>query len=97
MIVDDIAPLAAARAQAIRQVHVRVPLSMLGRDGLEVLRGILAAHPGSCDAFLHLERREDEDQNETILALPSTLRVAATDQMVNAVERVLGTGVTSFR
>ena len=96
VIAEDISPLATARALAIRQVHVRVPLSALGRDGLEVLRGILAAHPGPCEAFLHLERGED-DENETILALPSGLRVAATEQMVNAVERVLGTGVTSFR
>ena len=96
VIAEDISPLATARALAIRQVHVRVPLSALGRDGLEVLRGILAAHPGPCEAFLHLERGED-DANETILALPSGLRVAATEQMVNAVERVLGTGVTSFR
>src|SRR5438128_3669987 len=55
----------------------------------------LGAHPGPCDAFLHLERGGDD--HETIVALPSSLRVAATDQMVNAVERVLGAGVTSFR
>src|SRR2546430_11612588 len=95
LIAEEIAPLAAARAQAIRQVHLRVVLATLGRDGLEVLRGILAAHPGPCDAFLHLEQAEHE--NETIVALPSTLRVAATDQMINAVEQVLGAGVTSFR
>ncbi|TMB04923.1 MAG: hypothetical protein E6J70_03150 [Deltaproteobacteria bacterium] len=95
VIADEVAPLAAARAEAIRQVHVRVPLPALGRDGLETLRTILAAHPGPCDAFLHLERGGDD--HETIVALPSSLRVAATDQMVNAVERVLGAGVTSFR
>ena len=70
-------------------------LPALGRDGLETLRAILAAHPGPCDAFLHLERGGDD--HETIVALPSSLRVAATDQMVNAVEGVLGAGVTSFR
>ncbi|TMA52975.1 MAG: DNA polymerase III subunit alpha, partial [Deltaproteobacteria bacterium] len=95
VIADEIAPLATARAQAIRQVHVRVTLAALGRDGLEALRSIFAAHPGPCDAFLHLEQSEHE--NETILALPSTLRVAATEQMINAVEQVLGAGVTSFR
>src|SRR5439155_898911 len=60
VIADEVAPLAAARAQAIRQVHVRVPLPALGRDGLETLRAILAAHPGPCDAFLHLERGGDD-------------------------------------
>jgi hypothetical protein len=38
-----------------------------------------------------------EDHSETVLALPETLRVAASDQIVNAVEAILGTGVLSFR
>src|SRR5439155_1443428 len=71
VIADEVAPLAAARAEAIRQVHVRVPLPALGRDGLETLRTILAAHPGPCDAFLHLERGGDD--HETIVALPSSV------------------------
>jgi DNA polymerase-3 subunit alpha len=94
VIAEDITPLARAHADAIRQVHVRVPLANVGRDALATLREVLAAHPGPCDAFLHLLRA---DENETVLALPSTLRVAASEQIVNAVERVLGAGVTYFR
>jgi DNA polymerase-3 subunit alpha len=94
VIAEEIMPLARAHAEAIRQVHVRVPLAGLQRDALATLREIFAAHPGPCDAFLHLMRADDA---ETVLALPSTLRVAASDQIVNAVERVLGAGVTYFR
>jgi DNA polymerase III subunit alpha len=94
VIADEITPLARARADAIRQVHVRVPLLGVDRDGLSLLKDVLARHPGPCDAYLHLER---EDRTETVLALPSTLRVAASDQIVDAVEAVLGTGVLSFR
>jgi DNA polymerase III subunit alpha len=94
VIADEIAPLARAHAEAIRQVHVRVALSRLGRDGLATLRDALAAHPGPCDAFLHLE---NGDEHETILALPPALRVAATDGIVNAVERILGAGAMYFR
>jgi DNA polymerase-3 subunit alpha len=94
VIADEILPLAHARAEAIRQVHVRVPLPGLGREGLASLRAVLAEHPGPCDAFLHLVRDED---SETVLALPDTLRVAASDQIVNAVEAILGAGVLSFR
>jgi hypothetical protein len=75
-------------------VHVRVALSALGPDAFATLREILAAHPGPCDAFLHLERGAER---ETVLALPPTLRVAATDQIVNAVEQILGAGVMYFR
>jgi DNA polymerase-3 subunit alpha len=94
VIASEITPLAQARAQAIRQVHVRVPLGRTGRAGLERLRAILAAHPGSCDAFLHLEQGDD---TETVLALPNALRVAASEQIVNAVEGELGAGAMYFR
>jgi DNA polymerase III subunit alpha len=94
VIADEVTPLARARAEAIKQVHVRVTLLGLETDGLATLKGVLAAHPGPCDAFLHLVR---PDESVTVLALPETLRVAASDQIVNAVENILGAGVMSFR
>src|SRR5947199_186192 len=94
VIADEILPLARAHAEAIRQVHVRVPLAGVGRDGLAVLKEVLAAHPGPCDTFLHLER---DDDRETVLALPASLRVNAGRAIVNAVERLLGAGAMSFR
>jgi len=94
VIADEVLPLARAHAESIRQVHVRVPLASVGRDALAVLKEVLAAHPGPCDAFLHLERGEE---SETVLALPATLRVTAGGEIVSAVERLLGAGVMSFR
>jgi len=94
VIADEITPLAQARSEAIRQVHVRVPLAGLAADGLALLRQVFAAHPGPCDAFLHLVR---PDETETLLALPTNLRVAASEQIINAVEGILGTGVMTFR
>jgi DNA polymerase-3 subunit alpha len=94
IIADEITPLTAARADAIRQVHVNVPLGRVGRDGLERLRETLAAFPGACEAFLHLIR---PDGGETILAVPTSIRVAASDEVVEAVERVVGSGMLSFR
>lgn len=94
IIADQVTPLDTARADAIKQVHLRVPLGTVGRDGLERLKTILAAHPGQCEAFLHLLRPDD---TETILALPKTIRVAASDEVLAAVEGVLGAGMLSFR
>ena len=94
VIADEVTPLARARADAIKQVHVRVMLIGIEADGLATLKGVLASHPGPCDAFLHLVR---PDESETVLALPESLRVAASDQIVNAVENILGAGVMSFR
>ena len=94
VIADDVLPLVDARAEAIRQAHVRVPLGRTGRDGLEHLKQILAAHPGTCDTFLHLVR---PDETETVLALPTGLRVAASEEIVDAIETVLGAGAMTFR
>jgi DNA polymerase-3 subunit alpha len=94
IIAEEITLLATARAEAIRQIHVNVDLTRVGRDGLERLRDTLAGHPGSCEAFLHLLR---PDGSETIIAVPSTIRVAASDEIVEAVERVVGNGMLSFR
>jgi DNA polymerase-3 subunit alpha len=73
---------------------VNVVLDRVGRDGLERLRQTLTGFPGGCEAFLHLIR---PDGSETILAVPSTIRVAASDEVVEAVERVVGSGMLSFR
>src|SRR5581483_7192799 len=59
VIADEVIPLARAHADAIKQVHVRVALGGLERDALGVLRDIFAAHPGPCDAFLHLVGGEE--------------------------------------
>ena len=94
IIAEEIMPLATARAEAIRQVHVNVDLERVGRNGLEQLRDTLAGFPGSCETFLHLLR---PDGSETIIAVPATIRVAASDEVVEAVERLVGSGMLSFR
>jgi len=94
IIADEVASLDAARAEAVRQVHVQVPLESVGREGLQRLRDVLAEHPGPCQAFLHLLR---PGTSETILALPESIRVAASAEVLDAVERVLGAGMLSFR
>jgi hypothetical protein len=37
------------------------------------------------------------DGSETIIAVPANIRVAASDEVVEAVERVVGSGMLSFR
>jgi DNA polymerase-3 subunit alpha len=93
VIAEEIVALAAARADAVRQAHVRIPPAA-GRADLERLKAVLAAHPGPCETFLHLLRPDD---TEAVLALPEAIRVAASDAIVDAVETVLGAGAISFR
>ncbi len=93
VIADEISPLAAAREQAIRQVHIKLEADHVDADNLRQLRSALCAHHGTCPAFVHVIL---PGRAETVIALPEELKVAPTEGMVEAVERLLGSGVTSF-
>jgi DNA polymerase-3 subunit alpha len=94
IIADEIGLLAAAREEAVRQVHVRLPVDGLDEDALRRLRGTLAEHQGECQTYLHLIRAE---HSETIIALPEELKVRPSEEMMEVVERLFGTGVVHFQ
>ena len=62
----------------------------VGTITTEQVRGTLKGYPGSCDAYLHLIRR---DHSETIIALPEALKVRPSEELLEAIERLFGTGV----
>jgi DNA polymerase-3 subunit alpha len=94
IIAEDVVPLAAARERGVQQVHFALRAERVDAERLRVLRETLGQHRGSCPAFLHLLL---PDRTETVIALPEDLRVAPTEGMVEAVERLFGDGVTSFQ
>jgi DNA polymerase-3 subunit alpha len=94
IVVHEMTPLAEAREQAIHQLHVHVALDQIAKRDLDRLREVLTGHPGTCEAFLHLQR---PGGMEMVVALPKSIRVAASDAVVDAVEQLLGSGATSFR
>jgi DNA polymerase-3 subunit alpha len=94
IIADEIVPLAAAREEAVRQVHVRLAAEGVDEAVLQRLRGTLAQHHGDCQAYLHLIRGED---SETIIALPEDLRVRPSEEMLETVEQLFGAGVVHFQ
>jgi DNA polymerase-3 subunit alpha len=90
---EGISVLTEARDRSVKQVHFALRAERIDADRFRELRETLNQHRGSCHAFLHLLL---PNSTETIIALPSELRVAATDRLVEDVERVLGRGVTTF-
>jgi DNA polymerase-3 subunit alpha len=94
IIAEEIVSLAAAREEAVRQVHVRLSADAVDAAKLQRLRGTLAEHHGDCQAYLHLIRGED---NETIIALPEDLRVRPSEEMLETVEQLFGVGVVHFQ
>ncbi|MBI1816097.1 MAG: DNA polymerase III subunit alpha [Deltaproteobacteria bacterium] len=93
LIANEVVPLTAAREQAVKQVHFALLADRIDDSHLHKLRDTLTQHRGSVPTFLHLLL---PDRTETVIALPSALRVAPSDRLVEEIDRMLGTGVTSF-
>jgi len=94
IIADEVAGLTEAREKSVRQVHIALRSERVDDGILRTLRSTLSEHRGPCSAFLHLLL---PNRTETVIALPADLKVAPTDGMVEAVERLFGSGVTSFQ
>jgi DNA polymerase-3 subunit alpha len=94
IIADEVVPLESVATEEVRQVHIQVPADITTKEDLIALRDVLRQHQGNCQAVLHLMR---PDYQETVVALPQTLKVAPTRAMLVAIERLFGSGVTSFR
>src|SRR5262249_24301026 len=94
VIADEVSSLLEAREKSVEQVHFALRAERVNEDHLRTLRSTLTQHRGSCTAFLHLLL---PNRTETVIALPPDLKVAATERMVEDVERLFGNGVTSFQ
>jgi DNA polymerase-3 subunit alpha len=93
VIADEVVSLLDAREKSVKQVHFALRAERVDAEHLRTLRSTLTQHRGSCSAFLHLLL---PNRTETVIALPADLKVAATERMVEDVERLFGNGVTSF-
>ncbi len=94
IIADEIRSLAAAREQSVRQVHLEVPADRITEAQLVQLRETLSQHRGSCPAYLHLIV---PGRSEAVIELPESLRVVPSEAMLDAVERIFGSGVAMLR
>ncbi len=94
IIVESIRPLAEARQESVRQVHLRVPADRINDQSLQHLRETLALYHGNCPAFLDVIV---PGQSEAIIELPPELRVTPSEAMVDAVEKLLGDGAALLK
>jgi DNA polymerase-3 subunit alpha len=71
----------------IETLHLHVRESEITADELARLRDMLLEFPGSCAVFLHLYAA---GRCETVIELPSQVRVAATPELEASVEKYFG-------
>jgi DNA polymerase-3 subunit alpha len=81
------------RKQMTRTVQVNLTTLGLSADDLNRLKGILEKHQGDCGVRLKLTI---PTKSETIIQMGETLKVASSDEMVDAVESVFGHGSVTF-
>lgn len=93
IVAEEIVSFLEAREKSVKGVHFALHAERVDPEQFRELRSALGRHRGSCNAYLHLLL---PNSTETIIALPSDLRVAPTDGLVEEVERLLGNGVTTF-
>jgi DNA polymerase-3 subunit alpha len=88
IIADEIGALAALRDQAIREVRLRLGEAALTVERARELARMLEAHPGSCPASIEVLA----DGYVASVRLPR-FRVAPSDRLVAAVDRLFGAPV----
>jgi len=94
LIADEVSSLAEAHARSVKEVHFSLPPQLADGEHLLALRRQIEGFHGGCSTFVHLLL---DDELEAVIALPPELNVAPSDQMIDAVNDLLGQGRTSFR
>ncbi|MGD9763144.1 MAG: DNA polymerase III subunit alpha [Candidatus Binatia bacterium] len=94
IIADEVLLLTHFRARTAQEVHLALVAERVTQELFTRLKDTLAQHRGDCPCYLHLLL---PDKTETVIALPRELRVAATENMVEAVEQLCGRGVASLQ
>jgi DNA polymerase-3 subunit alpha len=71
----------------VEKLHLHARESDISADELVRLRDMLLEYPGPCSVFLHLYTA---GRSETVIELPSQVRVAATPELAQSVEKHFG-------
>jgi DNA polymerase-3 subunit alpha len=93
LMATEILPLREVKERMTTRVHFRLTTPGLDAGQLTALRDIMARHRGSCQAVVHLVI---PNRSETVLLLPEGLKVAASDEIMDATEKLFGYNVVTF-
>jgi DNA polymerase-3 subunit alpha len=87
ILADTVIPIDKAEETWTASVHLNLEISRTDREMLTYLHDILARHPGTCPAFLHLR---GPDNTDSVIALPEALKLKAGGALSREVNSFLG-------
>jgi len=93
VLVNEVLTLKEVKERMTRRIHFRLTSPGLEERQLRSLKEILTRYRGECEAMIHLVV---PNRSETLVSLPESLRLQASDQMVDDVEKLFGYNVVTF-
>ena len=93
ILVNEVLSLKEVQERLTRMVHFRLTTPGLEERQLRSLRDIMTRYRGDCEALIHLVV---PNRSETVISLPEDLRLQASDQMMDDVEKLFGYNVVTF-
>jgi DNA polymerase-3 subunit alpha len=87
ILADSVVPMAMAEETWAASIHFRLEVTRTDKSTLMALLEIIKRHPGSCRVFVHLR---DQQNTETIIALPDAMKLKAGTALTREVNDFLG-------
>ncbi len=93
ILVNEVLSLKDVQERLTRMIHFRLTTPGLEERQLCSLKDIMLRYHGDCEALIHLVV---PNRSETVISLPEDLRLQASDQMMDDVEKLFGYNVVTF-
>ncbi|HPQ80804.1 MAG TPA: DNA polymerase III subunit alpha [bacterium] len=93
VIAQQIFPIEEVAERLTKSIHFYLSQPEVTPNHLAQLKNVLSRYPGECPGFVHLVV---PDRSETVLKLPSEMKLAPNSALVSAVEKLFGHNVTKF-
>jgi DNA polymerase-3 subunit alpha len=93
ILVNEVMSLKEVQERLTRMVHFRLTTPGLDDRQLRSLKEIMTRYRGECEALIHLIV---PNRSETVISLPDELRLQASDEMMDDVEKLFGYNVVTF-
>lgn len=69
---NDIVPIKKAEETWTVSIHIKLDIASTNSEQLETLHHVFKNHPGTCQAYIHLQ---DPEMTEAVIALPESLQL----------------------